>query len=76
VLLESDNLVTEMGEANNVNSLNFSANVGMGLNYEFAPKLQLNIEPVLKYQLNTFSKTAGDFRPYSIGVYSGITFKF
>ena len=76
VLLESDNLVTEMGEANNVNSLNFSANVGMGLNYEFAPKLQLNIEPVLKYQLNTFSKTAGDFRPYSIGVYSGIIFKF
>ena len=76
VLLESDDLVTEMGEANNVNSLNFSANVGMGLNYEFAPKLQLNIEPVLKYQLNTFSKTAGDFRPYSIGVYSGITFKF
>jgi len=76
VLLESDELVTEVGEANNVNSTNFSANVGMGLNYNFAPKLQLSVEPVFKYQLNTFSKTAGDFRPFTIGVYSGISFKF
>jgi hypothetical protein len=76
VLLESDELITEVGEANNVNSTNFSANVGMGLNYNFAPKFQLSIEPVFKYQLNTFSKTAGDFRPYTIGVYSGISFKF
>jgi len=76
VLLESNDLVTEVGEANNVNSVNFSANVGMGLNYRFAPKFQLNIEPVFKYQLNTFSRTAGDFRPYTIGVYSGISFKF
>lgn len=76
VLLESDELITEVGEANNVNSTNFSANVGMGLNYNFAPKLQLSIEPVFKYQLNTFSKTAGDFRPFTIGVYSGISFKF
>ncbi|NDV42188.1 outer membrane beta-barrel protein [Flagellimonas sediminis] len=76
VLLESDELITEIGEANNVNSTNFSANVGMGLNYNFAPKFQLSLEPVFKYQLNTFSKTAGDFRPYTIGVYSGISFKF
>lgn len=76
VLLESDELITEVGEANNVNFTNFSANVGMGLNYNFAPKLQLSIEPVFKYQLNTFSKTAGDFRPFTIGVYSGISFKF
>lgn len=76
VLLESQDLVTEVGEANNANSVNFSANVGMGLNYEFSPKVQLNIEPVFKYQLNTFSKTAGVFQPFSIGVYSGVSFKF
>ena len=76
VLLESQDLVTEVGEANNANSVNFSANVGMGLNYEFSPKVQLNIEPVFKYQLNTFSNTAGVFQPFSIGVYSGVSFKF
>lgn len=76
VLLESQDLVTEVGEANNVNSVNFSANVGMGLNYKFSQKVQLNIEPVFKYQLNTFSNTAGVFQPFSIGVYSGVSFKF
>ena len=76
VLLESRELVTEMGEANNVNSMNFSANVGMGLNYKFSPKLQFNLEPMFKYQLNTFSKTAGNFHPFSVGVYSGVSFRF
>ena len=76
VSLESEDLVTEMGEANNVNSLNFSTNIGVGLNYEIAPKVRLNLEPMFKYQLNTFSDAAGNFRPYSIGVYSGLNFRF
>nr|WP_299071375.1 outer membrane beta-barrel protein [uncultured Allomuricauda sp.] len=76
VLLESEELVTEVGEANNANSVNFSTNVGVGLNYQFSSKVQLNLEPILKYQLNTFSETAGSFRPFSVGVYSGISFKF
>lgn len=76
VLLESNELITEVGEANNINSTNFSANFGMGLNYKFSPKIQINVEPVFKYQLNTFSNVSGNFRPYSIGVYSGFSFRF
>ncbi|MEM6894933.1 MAG: hypothetical protein AAF554_14660 [Bacteroidota bacterium] len=72
----SQNLRTEMGEANNANSVNFSTNIGLGFNYDFSPKLQFNLEPVFKYQLNTFSETAGTFRPYSVGIYSGIRFNF
>lgn len=76
VSLESEGLVTEMGQANNLNDVNFSTNIGLGFNYEFSQKVQLNLEPVFKYQLNTFSETAGQFRPYTIGIYSGISFKF
>ncbi|MCK0161146.1 outer membrane beta-barrel protein [Allomuricauda sp. F6463D] len=76
ILLESNDLITEMGEANNINSLNFSANLGMGLNYQFSPKIRFNVEPVFKYQLNTFSNVSGNFQPYSIGVYSGFSFRF
>jgi len=76
VLLETDGLVTEMGEANNVNDVNFSTNIGLGLNYKFSEKIRANLEPVFKYQLNTFSNIAGDFRPFSVGVYSGLSFKF
>lgn len=76
VSLESEQLITEMGEANNANDINFSTNIGVGFNYEISQKLQLNVEPIFKYQLNTFSETAGNFRPYSVGVYSGLSFKF
>ena len=76
VSLESDQLITEMGEANNANDVNFSTNIGIGFNYEISQKLQLNVEPIFKYQLNTFSETAGNFRPYAVGVYSGLSFKF
>ncbi len=76
ITLVGNGLSTEVGEANNLNSVNFSTNIGFGINYKFNPKVQLNVEPVFKYQLNTFSETAGSFRPFSIGVYSGLNFKF
>ena len=76
VSLTSGDLTTEMGEANNLNTVNFSTNVGFGVNYKFTTKLHLNIEPIFKYQLNTFSDTAGEFKPFTIGVYSGLNFKF
>lgn len=76
VALTSGNLTTEIGEANNINALNFSANFGLGVNYKFSKNIQLNLEPVFKYQLNTFSETAGSFNPYALGIYSGLHFRF
>jgi len=76
VNLVSDGKNMEMGEANNLNSMNFSTNLGFGLDYNITPRMKLNLEPVFKYQLNTFSETAGNFNPYSIGVYSGLNFRF
>ncbi len=75
VTLTSGELIAEMGEANNVNKVNFSTNVGFGLNYKFTPKIQFNVEPVFKYQLNTFSETSGNFKPFTIGIYSGLNFR-
>lgn len=76
VNLESDNGTTEMGRANNINSMNFSANFGLGVDYNISKKIKLQLEPLLKYQLNTFSNTAGQFKPYSFGIYSGVQYKF
>ena len=76
VKISSGDLTTEIGEANNLNSVNFSGNIGFGVNYKFTPKVQLNIEPVFKYHLNTFSNTAGEFQPFTIGIYSGLNFRF
>lgn len=76
VNLESQNGTTEMGTANNINSLNFSANFGLGIDYDLSDKFKVQLEPIIKYQLNTFSNTAGKFNPYTIGIYSGIQYKF
>ena len=67
---------TRIGEANNINKVSYSANFGLGLNYNITKKLDLNLEPVFKYQINTFNNSTGNFKPFFIGVYTGIGFKF
>ena len=65
-----------LGEANNLNSISFTTNIGLGFNYQLSKKLKFNIEPMFKYQLNPYTDTSIDFRPYYLGVYSGLSFKF
>ena len=71
-----DNQRSLLGDANNINNTSYSANFGLGFNYNISNTLKLNLEPMFKYQINTFNNTSGDFRPYFIGVYSGFSFKF
>jgi len=65
-----------LGEANNLSTLSFTTNIGFGLNYSFSKKLMFNIEPMFKYQLNPYTDSSVDFKPYYIGVYTGLSFKF
>lgn len=66
----------QIGKASNLNDVHFSSNVGLGLSYNFMKNFQLNVEPTLKYQINTFNKNSEDFTPYVIGVNTGISYKF
>ncbi len=72
----SENLSTNLGKANNLNDMHFSSNIGLGLKYGFMKSFEFNVEPTIKYQLNTFSSNAGNFKPYIVGIYSGISYKF
>ncbi|MFI1744809.1 hypothetical protein [Thalassobellus sediminis] len=65
-----------LGEATNLNKISYSANFGLGLNYQVSKKIDFNLEPMFKYQINTFNNTSGDFKPYFIGVYTGFAIKF
>ena len=76
VSLDSSGSRTEIGEANNINPVNFSSNLGLGLYYNLNASMQLNLQPMFKYHMNAFSQTAGDFQPYTLGVYSGLSFRF
>ena len=65
-----------LGKANNLSDVHFSTNFGLGIKYGFMKSFEFNLEPTVKYQLNTFSSNAGNFKPYIFGVYSGISYKF
>lgn len=65
-----------LGEADNVNTVNFSTNIGVGFRYRFLKSFQASFEPMFKYQVNTFSGNSGNFKPYFIGLYSGVSFSF
>lgn len=66
----------ENGEANNLNRNNFSGNFGVDFTYEFTKSWSFNLNPMIKAQLNTFQNNSNGFKPYLLGVYSGISFKF
>lgn len=67
---------TLLGEANNLSDVHFSTNLGLGIKYGFMKSFEFNVEPTLKYQLNTFTDNVGNFKPYIFGIYSGISYKF
>ncbi|HEU4497028.1 MAG TPA: outer membrane beta-barrel protein, partial [Flavobacterium sp.] len=72
----SGGISASAGEASNLNSISFTSNIGLGFRYRFWKTFQANVEPKFKYQINTFSENAGGFKPYFIGIYSGISFSF
>ena len=76
VSMVTQNSVTDLGDANNLNDINFSGNLGVDLDYKISKSWYLNVAPMFKYQFNTYSGNAGNFRPYYFGLYSGLNYKF
>ncbi|GEP50075.1 hypothetical protein FNO01nite_07470 [Flavobacterium noncentrifugens] len=72
----SSGYTTNFGEANNLNKTHFSTNIGLGLRYRFFKAFEANFNPMFKYQMDTFSKDNGNFKPYYFGLYTGLSFKF
>ncbi len=75
ISLNSSNFSTDLGKANNLNNVSFSTNIGLGVDYKISPQFQLNLEPIFKYQINTYQNST-NLNPYFFGIYSGFSFKF
>lgn len=76
ISLVSSQANLKLGEANNLNSIHFSTNFGLGFEYEFVKSFQINFEPMIKYQLNSYSNDSSNFNPIYIGLYSGVSYRF
>ncbi|MFV8225294.1 hypothetical protein [Christiangramia aquimixticola] len=73
--LVAGNSITVLGTANNINNTSFSTNIGLGLDYKLNNSFGISVEPILKYQFNTFTNV-DNVRPLNFGIYSGLNFKF
>ncbi len=76
VSIENNGRRLELGTDDNFQDFNQSANFGLGLDYQFNNNIGLSIEPTFKYQLNALRNDIANFRPYTIGVYTGLMYRF
>ncbi|WP_281988552.1 hypothetical protein [Aquimarina aggregata] len=76
ISIEAGSFESPIGEANNLNDISFSGNIGLGLDYKISNQLKINLEPIFKYQFNAFNDNADGFKPYYFGIYTGLGIKF
>lgn len=62
----------EFAESTNINKISVAANIGVKFNYQLNPKLSLNLEPQMKYLLNTVTNN-NKITPYTLGVNVGLS---
>ena len=69
--------VQNIGKTEDVSALNMSGTVGVGVNYALGPHFSVAVEPRLNYYLNSINRNPEvEFRPYRIGVYTGLYYDF
>lgn len=77
VFAEFDGQRINLGKTDDIYKFNYSSVIGFGIEYGFSDQLSFSIEPTFKYYLNSFSSgTRLHVHPFSIGLFSGISYKF
>ncbi len=66
-----------IGETENIQNMLYNGIVGLGVNYSISEHIDLSMEPMLKYSINSLSSDPGiNYKPYSLGWYTGLKYKF
>ncbi len=66
-----------VGSTKDMEPINYSGTMGVGLKYSLSKRLFLNVEPRVKYYLNSLnSNSSVSYKPYSIGVFTGLSYQF
>lgn len=69
--------IIRVGHTEGVNPYNFSSQLGLGMEYSISTNVSFNFEPVFRYYMTPLSDISGAlYKPYSLGIYSGLFFKF
>ncbi|MDA3954311.1 MAG: hypothetical protein PF485_11750 [Bacteroidales bacterium] len=66
-----------IGEIYGVSTVNYNGTVGFGIEYPLMEKINIRLEPSVKYYLNELNSSSPiESHPYSIGIYTGINYSF
>ena len=66
-----------VGHTEGINMHNISSQLGLGMEYDLSRKITFNLEPVFRYYMTPLSDITGSlYKPYSLGFWSGFSFKF
>ncbi len=69
--------VQNIGKTQDISTVNVSGTVGVGLNYALGKNLSVAVEPRVNYYLNSINRNPEvDFRPYRVGIYTGLYYEF
>jgi hypothetical protein len=76
IYVQTADFSNKIGEATNLNKLNLTGNIGIEFDYKIYQNIHINVSPMIKVHTHTFENNTGGFSPYTIGVYSGLNFRF
>lgn len=77
VTMETSEGPTEIGYLTNIRSVNYSGNAGLGMIYHMHKHISLRLEPRFRYFLNSVNDaTLPSTRPYTFGVFTGLSYTF
>jgi len=77
VTMEGTDGPLKIGYLSNVKTVNYSGNAGLGMAYSIFSNLLISVEPRFRYYLNSVNdQTLPSTRPYTFGLYTGLSYTF
>ena len=66
-----------IGKTQDISTINLSGALGLGMNYALGKHISVALEPRVNYYFNSINNNPEvDFRPYRLGVFTGVYYEF
>lgn len=72
IYVHTEDYTQELGKANNLNNVTFSANAGLKFDMNLTETVKLNVEPNFRYLFNPVNNIE-KYNPYTVGVNAGVS---
>jgi len=71
------NISNQTGEVSGIESVSYSTRLGLGIDVPLSRNFIINLEPMFKYFITPVNSTTSvEYRPYSMGFNTGISYRF